>query len=571
MRNKKLWLLLLVLAVLVGLAIIAGGLIIYTLNAPPSVAAETVLEVPLGGTILETPASDPWTLLFASRAIDLWALRSDLESAKRDDRISAMFVDITPLATSWAQIEELRQLLKDFRESGKPVHAFLSVDLVTERELYLASAADSIAMNPTSGFLVDGLMTEVVFMKRTMDKLGVKPNFIQFKEYKSAETYTRQEMTPEIRTMLTGVLQDIQDRFTVSIAEDRGIDPATVRSLIDQGLFPATVGLDSGLVDRLAYRHEAQEALKSENGDREYQGMSLRAYEEARPSADRGRARAKVAYVGAQGMIVTGKSEGFSGLLGSVTMTSTLRSLREDSSIDGVILRVDSPGGSAVASDMIWEEVTQLEKAGKPVVVSMSGTAASGGYYLSMSARRIVAQPSTITGSIGVIFGKFDLSGLYNWLGMDIERIKLAPNSDFLSLTASLSDQQEEQVRSWMSQIYLGFVTKAAEGRNQEIDTLEAKARGRIYTGSQAVEAGLVDSLGGIGQAISEMKQALNLSESDSIRLELYPKPKSFLETLTSGDLLDLKAPAMLDQLVEEFRILERPAVWLLAPEIRVE
>lgn len=571
MRNKKLWLLLFVLVFLIGLAIIVGGLIIYTLNAPPSVAAGTVLEVPLGGTILETPASDPWTILFDSRAIDLWALRSSLESAKRDDRISAMFLEISPLATSWAQIEELRQLIKDFRESGKPVRAFLSVDLVTERELYLASAADSITMNPTSGFLVDGLMTEVVFMKRTMEKLGVKPNFIQFKEYKSAETYTRQELTPEIRTMLTGVLQDIQDRFIVSIAEDRGIDPATVRSLIDRGLFPASTGLDSGLVDRLAYRHEAQEALKAESGDGEYLGMSLRAYQQARPPADRTRAKAKVAYVSAQGMIITGKSAGFSELLGSATMTNTLRSLREDSSIDGVILRVDSPGGSAVASDIIWEEVTQLEKAGKPVVVSMSGTAASGGYYISMSARRIVAQPSTITGSIGVIFGKFDLSGLYNWLGMDIERIKLAPNSDFLSITASLSDQQEEQVRAWMSQIYQGFVTKAAEGRNQEVDSLEARARGRIYTGSQAVEAGLVDSLGGIDQAISEMKEALDLPESDSIRLELYPKPKSFLETLTSGDLFELEAPALLDQLVEEFRILERPAVWLLAPDIRVE
>ncbi len=254
MGNKKLWILLLVLAVLVGFSIIVGGVIIYLFNAPPAVAAGTVLEIPLGGTILETPASDPWSLLLESRAVNLWDLRKTLASAKEDSRISSLFVEITPLSLSWAQIEEVREILKDFRETGKPVHVYMSVDMVTERELYLASAADSIAMSPTSGFLVDGLMTEVVFMKRTMDKLGVKPNFIQFKEYKSAETYTRQEMTPEIREMLTGVLRDIQDRFTNSIAEDRGIEPSTMQSLIDRGVFPASAGLDSGLVDRLTYR-----------------------------------------------------------------------------------------------------------------------------------------------------------------------------------------------------------------------------------------------------------------------------------------------------------------------------
>ncbi len=299
--------------------------------------------------------------------------------------------------------------------------------------------------------------------------------------------------------------------------------------------------------------------------------MSLRTYEQTLSSARRGVIRGKIAYVGAQGMIITGKSGGYSGLLGSATMIDTLRSIREDSTVDGVILRVDSPGGSAVASDMIWEEVSQLEEAGKPVVVSMSGTAASGGYYISMPASRIVAQPSTITGSIGVIFGKFDLTGLYNWLGMDIDRIKLAPNADLLSLTASLSEQQEKEVRAWMGQIYQGFVTKAANGRDQDVETLEAKARGRIYTGSQAIEAGLVDSLGGISQAVAEMKEALNLAKTDSIQLELYPKPKSFFETLASGDLFQLEAPRILDDLVENFRVLERPAVWLLAPNIRVE
>ena len=188
-----------------------------------------------------------------------------------------------------------------------------------------------------------------------------------------------------------------------------------------------------------------------------------------------------------------------------------------------------------------------------------------------MPARRIVAQPSTLTGSIGVIFGKFDFSGLYNLLGMDIDRIKLEPNADIFSLTSSLTPQQKELVTSWMAQTYHSFVSKAAEGRNQDFDTLEAKARGHIYTGAQAIDEGLVDSLGGISAAVATMKDVLGLSPSDGIRLELYPKPKTVWEQLTGGDLFQIQAPSLLESLRAQMQTLERPAVWLLSPEVQID
>ena len=572
MGGKKIWLLLFVLVIVVGLAILFGAALIYVLQAPPSIARETVVEVALGGTISEIPPSDPWSLLLEPKSQNLWDLRRALEHAAEDDRVTGMFLEISPLLASWAQIEEMRDAIGLFTASGKPVVAFLSVDIVGEKELYLAAAADEIALSPTTGFLVNGLMAEVVFMKRTFDKLGIKPQFIHFKEYKSAETYTREEMTPEIRSMLTEVLTDVQDRFLETVANDRGIGQAELRALMERGLFSAETAEAAGLVDSLVYRHEAISRLAPGEDEEEYEGVSYSDYLGAIRSPGPRRPKARIAYVGAVGTIVTGRGDGFSGLLGSTTLTSRLRQLRDDSNVDAVILRVDSPGGSAVASDMIWEEVRRLEEAGKPVVVSMSGTAASGGYYISMVAGRIVAQPSTITGSIGVIFGKFDLSGLYDWLGMDVDRIKLSPNSDLFSFTSSLTPEQEKQVTEWIERTYVTFVGKAAEGRNQSYDQLEAKARGRIYTGAQAIDEGLIDSLGGVSAAVAEVRKALNLTEDDPVRVDLYPRPRTLWQQLASGDFLDIGAgmTGWLRTVKEEFQRLERPAVWLLAPEFEI-
>ncbi|GAB4109147.1 MAG: S49 family peptidase [Acidobacteriota bacterium] len=569
--NRKLALVIVLVLLFLVVAVVAvGGLFVYFMNRPASIARGTVLEVNLGAFVPEVPPSDPLTLLLESDFTSVWDLYRALERAARDDRISAVSVEISPLASGWGQVEELRELLAEFRNSGKPVSVYLAGDLAMEKEIYLASAADHIGMNPNSSFLIDGLMAEVVFMRRTLDKLGVKAQFIQFKEFKSPETYSRQSLTPEVRQMLTEVLSEIQGRFLDAIAEDRAIPREELDRLVEVGILPAERALEVGLVDALEYRHEIRDRLKGDL-DR-YRSISVNDYLKTFPEA-LGGSGTRVAVVGAVGTIVSGKSEGLVDLLGGTTLADRLRQLREDDSIRGVILRVDSPGGSAVGSDLVWEEVCRLEDAGKPVVVSMSGVAASGGYYISMGARRIVSQPSTITGSIGVLFGKFDLSGLYNWLGMDIERIKLAPNSDLFSMTSSLSEAQIRQVTEWVGRTYTSFVSKAAEGRRMSFDELEAKARGRIYTGAQAQEAGLVDVLGGMHRAVQEMRDALGLPEDAALQLELFPKPKTLLEALTSGELLGIKETrswirGLLSGIGES---LERPGVWMLVPEIRIQ
>lgn len=570
MSNKAIWILMLVLLVVILMVIGLGAGFYYLLNKPVTVQRDTVVEIAVTGQISEFPSQDPLGSLFASVGSNLWDLSQIFRSAANDERVSAIYMEIHPFSASWAQVEEIRDDIKQFQESGKKVHSFLSVDIATEIQLYLASASDSITMNPTSGFLIDGLMSEVVFMKRTLDKIGVKPQFLQFKEYKSAETYTRQNLSPEIREMLESVLGEIQNRFIETVAEERNLEPGKLAELVDIGILTSDLALEAGLIDRQAYRNEIRSTLNDKQG--KYNGIPMSTYLDASSYRKTGSPKARVAVVGGFGTIITGKSNDFSGIMGGSTLSQRLRELRENDSIDGVIFRVNSPGGSAVGSDMIWREVRELEASGKPVIVSMSGVAGSGGYYISMGARRIICQPSTITGSIGVIFGKFDLSGLYDWLGMDIDRVKLAKNADLFSLYSSLSEEQREQITNWMEDVYDAFVTKAAEGRNMTYEALEPKAHGRIYTGSQAKEEGLVDELGGMAVAISEMKSALSLKEDDLISLQIYPRPKTLLETLTSGDLFELRQKfSMIDWLRSELQQMEVPSVWLLAPEITIK
>ncbi len=572
MQNKKLWLVIAVLLIIVVSAIVLSIGFLYLINRPEPVRAGTVVEVTISGTVSEFPAQDPWAEMFSSGGLSLWELHQVFRTAAKDKSVEGVLLEIFPVGASWAQIEELRDIISEFKGSGKPVWAFLSVDMVTEGQLYLASTADYVATNPTAGFLVNGLMAEVLFKKRTLEKLGIKPQFIQLKEYKSAEEYTREKLSPEVRGMLESILIELQNRFIETVARDRNIESADVQELVNLGLAGSQLAVEMDIIDEVAYRHQIRDRISEEvRGGKRYRGISAQDYLESSSFSSGSGAKARVAVVAANGTIISGKSEAFAGLMGGTTVSAELRKLRENKSIDGIILRVDSPGGSPVGSDMIWREVTLLEEEGKPVIVSMSGVAGSGGYYISMGAGRIISQPSTITGSIGVIFGKFDVSGLYEWLGMDVDRIKVAPNADLFSLQSSLTQEQRAQVEHWMNEVYRDFVQKAADGRSMEYDELEPKAHGRIYTGAQALDQGLVDQLGGMIVAIAEMKNALNLDQKDQIQLELFPKPKTLFELLASGKLLEIGLPPLLrDLMAKELRILETPGVWMLAPDIRI-
>ena len=572
MSGKKIFFLVLFIIGILFLSIVLGTGYLLFRGREVTIQENTILEVALTGSVFELPPENPLARMFGPDTLSLWELGKVLRYAAQDDRVSGLYLEIHPLLLSWAQIEELRDSLHSFRTAGKPIHAFLALDMVRDPELYLACAADSITLNPSATLLVNGLLAEVTFYKGTMEKLGIKPEFIQFKEYKSAETFTRETMTPEIREMYESILGDIEERFISVVAQERNLDEERMRGILEVGLTSADQALEENLVDVLGYKSQVQQKLAN-NGDdsQEYEGLAARYYLDAVEDEFRTRSEHKVALVGGLGTITAGNSDPFSQIMGGLTMSSRLRRIREDDDIKGIILRVDSPGGSVVGSDMVWKEVKLLEEAGKPVVVTMSGVAGSGGYYISMAARHIISQPSTITGSIGVIFGKFDMAGLYEWLGITIDQVKTSPNADIFSSLTSLTDDQRQRVESWMATIYETFVQKAADGRSQTFQELEPRARGRIYTGVQARDIGLVDELGGLPEAMDQMKQVLGLEEDEDIELVLYPRPKSLWEALAGGDFFGIRRRDSLSQwLQEQVPFLSDPAPWLLMPEVRI-
>lgn len=569
--SRRAWILVILLIGVILLAILAGTGFYYIFRKPIEVRKGSVVEIVLQGSVQELPSANPLHQVFGS-GLNLWELGRALQVAAKDDRVTGVYLEIHPLLLRWGQVEELRDYLHQFQRSGKPIHALLAVDLLEEDELYLASAADSITLNPDAGLLVNGLRAEVTFFKKTLEKLGIQPDFLQFKEYKSPELYTRRKLSPEIRGMLESILEDIQKRFVTTVVRERNMEEARLQELITRGMASAPVALEEGLVDALGYKDQLeQKFMSSSEGDKKYRPLSVSRYLKAVKGKLRSRAKHQVALIGGVGSIMAGESDPLEQTMGGTTMASHLRDIRKDERIKGVIFRVDSPGGSAVGSDVVWREITLLEKANKPVVVSMSGVAGSGGYYISMGARRIISQPSTLTGSIGVIFGKFNVRGLYDWLGMSVDQVKLSPNADIFSAFTSLTPEQKKQVESWMSTIYERFVRKAAEGRNMTYEQFEPKAHGRIYTGAQAKALGLVDDLGGLQVAVEQVKQALQLEEKDEIELVLFPKPKSFWELLRSGEFLGVNQSSSLAEWLErEVRVLGTPAPWLLMPEIRI-
>lgn len=566
-----------IVIVLLGIVLITLilGVSLFWITTDKTVSyKETILEINLPSSVAELPQDDSISMFFQPARLSLWEIRKALSSAAKDEKIRAVYLKVPYLMMGWAQVEEIRDEIIRFRDSGKSVHLFLNLDMATEKEIFLASSATDIYMNPTSNLLLDGFMAETVFLKGAMNKLGIIPQFLQLKEYKSAETYSREGMSPEIRSMYQELLSDLQDHFLLTLSVERGLNLVILENYVKKGLISGQEAVGLGLVDEMGYTNLISEKLKNLYMlPADAQFISLSKYLQSRAVSLSGKTRARIAVVGASGTIITGNSQSYTNLLGSNSLTRTLSNLRKNENIDGIILRVNSPGGSAVASDMIWQEIASMEKAGKPVVVSMSGLAGSGGYYISMGARKIVCQPTTITGSIGVIFGKFNISGLLEKLGMKVDRVKISPNSDFMSLYSSLSEEQKSLIERMMAETYEDFVKKAAESRGVSYDEFEPKAHGRIYSGNQALEAGLVDELGGFSTAVKVIRKELDITDDDKVLLEIYPRPKTLWESFSSGEYFNFMPdyPGLsIRELLAELKATEIPVQWLLMPEVDI-
>ncbi len=401
----------------------------------------------------------------------------------------------------------------------------------------MASAADRVYLMPGSPLEVVGRAQYEVFFRNALDKVGAYPDVLAAGDYKTAANqYTETTMTPAHREMAESLNRDLYEQMVEGIAESRGLTGDEVRRLVDEGPFLPEDALAAGLVDGLAYADEVghREPFDADDGreipDSDYRQVGLRSV-----GLNQGE---RIALIYAVGAINSGSStfDVLNGdVLGSDTLTSAIRNAREDDSVRAIVLRIDSPGGSAIASDVIWREVGLARESGKPIVASMSDLGASGGYYIAMGADAIVAQPATLTGSIGVVFGKFTTGGTYEKLGVGIEPVSEGRFAEIYSPVTRFSDAERAKVQEHVDAIYEQFVSKAAEGRGTTRDRLHEVAQGRVWTGRQALEHGLIDEVGGLGRAIALAKEKAGIDPDDEVELVVYPRPKGFFELLDEG------------------------------------
>ncbi len=508
-----------------------------------------LVDLTIKGSVPEEPA--PLGLEGEPLTDNLRSLTETLKKAKDDPQVKGLVVRLRDLKVGLAKTNELRQALADFRTSGKKTFAVMEEG--GNAEYLIASAADEIIMPESGSLMIKGLAAEVMFYKKAFDKLGVQAQMMQVGEFKGAgEPYTRSEMSPEFESNLKGILTDNYDMIAEAVAARLKIDTAKAKELLENGPYTAESAKEAGLIDRVAYPDEVEDQVakalelkepkletkygkKTEKTD--FSGfagfmkmMQALSGETAKKAESK---KPKVALILASGMITTGKSSS-GGLMGDATMGSEtvvkqIRKAGEDKTVKAIVLRVDSPGGSALASDLIWREIVRLDK---PVVASMSDVAASGGYYISMGADKIYAEPGTITGSIGVVGGKIALGGLLDKVGLTTDTVTVGKNGLLMSPYRPFDADEQVAMRKLMEEIYRQFVSKAAKGRHMEYEQLEKLAGGRVYTGRQAKKAGLVDEVGTLTDAIASAKELAKLGKDEDVELMILPEPLGVLEAL---------------------------------------
>jgi protease IV len=502
-------------------------------SRPVSVADGSTLVMNLEGDVPERlPAEIPIQIpIFQNQTpLSVEQVWDTFRRAAADPRIHGILFQPRGLNIGWAKMQEIHDEILQFKKSGKPIITYLHG--ASAREYYLASATDKIIVSPEDSLDLKGLRVESMYFKDTLDEVGVKADVVHAGKYKDAgDILTQTSMSPETREVLNAILDQYYGDLIANIAQGRKKQPDAVRALLDDGPFVARDAMSDGLIDALGYEDQAVAEMQTRLKQTELKKVSSRAYLKARlPSAGAGR---RIALVVGEGTITQG-SGNESADDDSFTGTGFIKLLKEvenDSSIQGVILRIDSPGGDAVASDEILHETKNLSKK-KPLVISMSDTAASGGYYVAATGDPIVAYPNTLTGSIGVIFARLSLHGLYDKLGVNKQVLSRGRYADIDSDYTPLSDAQRQKITSQIDAFYRAFVGHVAEGRKKPFDQIEPLAQGRVWLGAQAKQNGLVDQLGGLDRAIEVLKQQAHMAPSDRVTLVPYPGKRSVFDLL---------------------------------------
>ena len=509
-------------------------------KAEPSIRDNSVLVLRVSGSLPDYTPDDPFKKFFGGPDQSLTGLVMQFKKAKVDRRIKGILLDINMSGVGWGKAEELRDAIADFRSSGKPVYAY--IELGMNKEYYIATACDKIFVPPPGELFINGLAADVMFFRGSLDKLGIYPDIYQIGKYKSVgDMFTQKQMTDAHREYINSMLDDLFNRYVNTIAQARHKTPEEVRTLIDNAPYDADKAKEAGLIDEAMYRDQVDNELKKLLGQKETDTLAaVRGvdYRDVSPESLGLNKGERIAVIYATGDIGSGSSQNSpSGdqSIGSDTVVKALNDATADKNIKAIVLRVDSPGGSGLASDIIWRAVDTANQK-KPVVVSMSDVAASGGYYISASASKIVAQPSTITGSIGVVAGKPVMRGFYDWIGISNEYVLRGKTSGMFRETEKFSDEERAKFEEWIKTTYYSdFIPKVAKGRGKDPEFVDSVGQGRVWTGAQAKDRSLVDEFGGLDKAIEVAKQLAKIPAEKGVERVILPYPTTFLEQLLYG------------------------------------
>ncbi|MBV8856649.1 MAG: signal peptide peptidase SppA [Acidobacteria bacterium] len=569
--------LLAVFVLLVGLVVVA---VVMSLDREPEVPSNSVLVLNVEGSLPDYANADELSSrFFGGETNSLSNFLLQLRKAKADKRVGAVLLDVHMFGGGWAKADEIRDAVADFRKSGKPVYAYM--EFGGDKEYYVATAAERVYVPPIGDLFINGLAAESMHFKGSFDKLGIYWDSYQIAEYKTApESFTRKDMSDGERETLKSLLDEIFNRYVGQVAEARHKSVEDIKALVDNAPHNAPEAFEAGLIDGALYREEVEKELKKRLGykeDEKLHKVSAAEYRRVTPQSlglNQGEA---VAVVFASGPIEPGRSNdgtfGGDQTIGSDTVVKALNDARDNQDVKAIVLRVDSPGGVTYPSDLIWKAVEEAKKK-KPVVVSMGDLAASGGYYISMGASRIVAEPLTLTGSIGVYAYKPVVKGFYDWVGVTQEYLQQGQNAGLYREDRKFTDDERKKFEGQMRNFYWNqFLPKVAEGRKFEnVEAVHEIARGRVWTGAQGKERKLVDEFGGLDRAVEVAKELAKIPADKGVRRVVYPAPRTFFQQLFGGDGDDQDAArvraeqqraAFINSMPEEMRpVLRRAAMF---------
>ncbi|HUY28086.1 MAG TPA: signal peptide peptidase SppA [Candidatus Binataceae bacterium] len=515
------------------LIVVAGGVIAafwLIIVRPARIPRDAVVWLHLGGAIHEDVRRVPLAQLFGSSALSLRHLRYGLEAIATDTSVRAVIVQIVGVEAGLATAHELHRLLRAVGRGGKRVISIMTGDSPSVREYLIAAGAGEIVANPDVMLTMLGVAIGNPFVRDALEKAGVGAQILQWKEYKGAgEMFTRDAMSPAVRESLDAIIDDWMQIIAGAISQARGITLERARELAGAGFIGMKAAREAGLIDRAGYMEDLRAGFDPD-GKRKCFVSFARYLRHAAYVRERGN-RPRIALIVGAGPVIAGDARPGGEFISGETTAELFERASRDESVRAVVFRVNSPGGSAVGSDMVWRAMREAQGRGKPVIVSMGDVAGSGGYYVAMGADAIVAEPATITGSIGVVFAKFEVSRMLARLGVRFDFAKSGESSDAISIARPMSETELAQINAAIGEVYGNFTAKVAEGRRLDPGQAEALAKGRVWSGVAAKERGLIDELGGLARAIEIARARAHIPEHQKHRMVVYA-PRAGLMSL---------------------------------------